>query len=288
MLLAKRNLKLLNGLINHKRIANAYLFSGPIGSFLKKSAEYFVLGVNCTHFTDSPCYKCVNCETVSQKKAVDYYLLDIEGKIKIEKIREIQDFVKYGPAIANYLFVVINNVQNFTREAANAFLKTLEEPLKGVTFILLTHNEKDVLTTIKSRCQKIDLVSISNQELKGYLASKPKEETAAWLEKCLNDDFLLKCFLETDVLPELDEYITYDEFRALDKFSRLGYAYKLALYSKQQIELYFNLWLKSIFRKIEEVSVKDQENIEMIIENMAKLKYNINLKLNLESLFLKL
>ena len=86
----------------------------------------------------------------------DFLLINYEeASIKVEDIRNINDRIKYGPHRFTSLFVCINQAQLMTNQAANSFLKMLEEPPQNVFFILISPNPKSLLPTIQSRCQSI-------------------------------------------------------------------------------------------------------------------------------------
>ena len=90
------------------------------------------------------------------KNTPDLYVFSAEtNSIKIEDIRHIQERAKYGPSQQNQLFVIIEHADQLTVQAANAFLKTLEEPLDRITFILLTTKFKQLIPTIVSRSQSL-------------------------------------------------------------------------------------------------------------------------------------
>lgn len=77
------------------------------------------------------------------------------ASIKIEQIRDLQKFTRYGPNNGKYQTIVVESAEDMTPDAGGAFLKTLEEPPEGVIFILLVEREDKILKTIVSRCQKI-------------------------------------------------------------------------------------------------------------------------------------
>ena len=85
----------------------------------------------------------------------DIFILDDENSIKIDHIKMIQDKIKFGPYSNLRLFVVVQNIDRCSIQAANAFLKTLEEPIENVIFFLTTTNLNAVLPTIRSRCMSI-------------------------------------------------------------------------------------------------------------------------------------
>lgn len=93
------------------------------------------------------------CEVLDIKKYECYVFENIDG-IKIKDVKEIRKKI-YLSSASGKRVVLLNNAHNITTEAANAFLKTLEEPSKQTVFVLITDNANKLLDTINSRCQKI-------------------------------------------------------------------------------------------------------------------------------------
>lgn len=128
--------KVLLGAAASGRIPNAYLFVGADSETLLEEAISFAKVLNCA--------------------SCDLLVLQSSGKsIKIDEIRQISQFVRFGPAMSKWKVIVINGADQMTEEASNSFLKTLEEPLNNILFILTTVRESKVLRTIASRCQKL-------------------------------------------------------------------------------------------------------------------------------------
>ena len=88
----------------------------------------------------------------------DFILVTPENSIGIEKIREVISTINLKPYQSLQKIVVIQNAHKMTPEAQNSFLKTLEEPPKNTFIVLLVENEDQLLPTILSRCQIINLV----------------------------------------------------------------------------------------------------------------------------------
>jgi hypothetical protein len=120
-------------------VAAAYLFHGPLGAPLSEALSFFSDGLLKGHSVPGHLFVC-----------------EAEKSIGIDQIRQVQEWVKYGPSQAPYLIVQVPNCDLLTTDAANAFLKTLEEPLPGVVFLLSSHHLFRVLPTIRSRCQLLD------------------------------------------------------------------------------------------------------------------------------------
>ncbi len=128
--------KILSGAAASGRIPNAYLFVGADTEKLLAEAASFAKSLNCA--------------------SCDLLILNSGGKsIKIDEIRQVSQFVRFGPAASKWKVIILSGADLMTEEASNSFLKTLEEPLDNVLFILTTVRESKILKTIASRCQKL-------------------------------------------------------------------------------------------------------------------------------------
>ena len=153
--------KVLLGAAASGRVPNAYLFVGADTDALLDEAVFFARVLNCTSKAELPCSPdsislCESCGKISRSCHPDLLILSSGGKsIKIDEIRQVTDFVKFGPSLSKWKVIILNGADMMTEEASNSFLKTLEEPLENILFILTTVRESKVLRTIASRCQKL-------------------------------------------------------------------------------------------------------------------------------------
>ena len=111
-----------------------------------------------------------------------------DNNIPIETIRNINDFVYLSPFINNNKAVIIDNIDNMSLNAANAFLKILEEPPQNVLLVLTTTKLFSVLPTIRSRCIK-EKVNNNNDSVDYYLQNKNTEFIGNSIEY-LNSDII--------------------------------------------------------------------------------------------------
>lgn len=117
----------------------------------------------------------IDIETIIIKTGAkrDDLLVVNKSPILINDIRELIHFLSLKPLGNNIKIVLVNNIENITSEAANAFLKILEEPPVFARLILTTTDDSKILPTILSRCQKYRLKPISNFEVpENYLDPK--------------------------------------------------------------------------------------------------------------------
>ncbi|MGA2367088.1 MAG: DNA polymerase III subunit gamma/tau [Dehalococcoidia bacterium] len=153
---------LLNA-IKTGRIAHAYLFCGPRGSGKTSTARILAKAVNCQSPVDGePCNKCDSCLSVNKGNALDIIEIDEASNRGIDDMNDLKERVNYSPNILRYKVYIIDEVHMITREGANAFLKTLEEPPPHVIFILATTDPHKIISTITSRCQRFDFHRLSS------------------------------------------------------------------------------------------------------------------------------
>jgi DNA polymerase-3 subunit gamma/tau len=152
----------LRNAVSTGRIAHAYLFCGPRGSGKTSTARILAKAVNCLDPQQGePCNKCDLCKAVNESNALDVIEIDAASNRGIDEIRELREKVNYAPNVARYKVYIIDEVHMITKDASNAFLKTLEEPPPHAIFVLATTEPHKVLATILSRCQRFDFHRLS-------------------------------------------------------------------------------------------------------------------------------
>ena len=181
------------------RLAHALLLSGPAGfgklEFARRFAEY----VLCQSPADSACGQCASCHLLSVNNHPDLFLLTPEeiGKaIKIDAVRELILTLNQTAQRAGYQVAVIAPAEAMNKAAANALLKTLEEPMGKVVLLLVSHQPGQLPATIRSRCQQIQFTYAHNADV--------------WLSAQLRD---LNSSLAAPVLLKIAEHAP---LRALD------------------------------------------------------------------------
>ncbi|MGL4812725.1 MAG: DNA polymerase III subunit gamma/tau [Beijerinckiaceae bacterium] len=111
----------------------------------------------------------VHCTDIIEGRHVDVFEIDAASNTGVDNIRQINDAVRYAPALARYKVYIVDEVHMLSTGAFNAFLKTLEEPPPHVKFIFATTEIRKVPVTILSRCQRVDLKRIDAAELAAHL-----------------------------------------------------------------------------------------------------------------------
>ncbi len=148
------------------RVSHAYLFCGPRGTGKTSTGRILAKAVNClTNGQGEPCNTCIMCQAVTEGKALDVIEIDAASNRGIDDIRELRERVNYAPNQARYKVYIIDEVHMLSKDAANALLKTLEEPPPHVIFVLATTEAHKVLPTMLSRCQRFNFRRLSRDDV---------------------------------------------------------------------------------------------------------------------------
>jgi DNA polymerase-3 subunit delta' len=151
--------------------SHAYLFSGPSGAGKSEAALAFAAGLACP---DNGCGECATCRRVIEGVHPDVETVTPEGNfIRKEEITEINLHAVYRPYEARAKVYIFLDAESFNAEAANAFLKTLEEPPAHVHFVLVTERPEQLPPTVVSRCQPVVFSPVSTPALAADLAGRP-------------------------------------------------------------------------------------------------------------------
>ena len=145
----------LTSAIEGGKLAHAYLFSGPRGSGKTSAAKILARCIECVNGpTATPDNTCENCRAILAGTALDVLEIDAASNRGIDEIRALRDAVKFAPSTMRMKVYIIDEAHMLTKEGANAFLKTLEEPPPHAVFILATTEPEKLPVTILSRCQR--------------------------------------------------------------------------------------------------------------------------------------
>jgi DNA polymerase-3 subunit gamma/tau len=115
--------------------------------------------------TPDPCGRCESCRAIAAGTSPDVIELDAASNRGIDEIRALQENVRLSPMSGRYKVYIIDEAHQMTKDAYNAFLKTLEEPPAHVVFVLATTEPERILPTVRSRCQRFDFRPIPEPDL---------------------------------------------------------------------------------------------------------------------------
>lgn len=172
----------LSNAMRLRRIAPAYLFTGPRGTGKTSSARILSKSLNCLSSpvpTPEPCGVCDACQSITRGGALDVIEIDAASNTGVDNIRELIERAQFAPVQCRYKIYCLDEVHMLSTAAFNALLKTLEEPPDRVVFILATTDPQRVLPTIISRCQRFDFRRIPLQAMIQHLTMIAQAENVA-------------------------------------------------------------------------------------------------------------
>ena len=166
--------------VAQQRVGHAYLFCGPRGTGKTTTGRLLAKAVNCREPEDGdPCGVCHTCMAVAAGNLLDVIEFDAASHRRIDDMRNILDRVNFSPGEGDRKVYIVDEVHMLTTEAANAFLKTLEEPPAHALFVLCTTEPYKLPATIVSRCQRFDFRRISLAGIVSRLDHICREEGVA-------------------------------------------------------------------------------------------------------------
>jgi DNA polymerase-3 subunit delta' len=173
--------ELLARSIENQRLSHAYLFVGPAQVGKRTLAKAFTQAILCGA-EETPCAECRACHLVDTERHPDVYVIGPDrGSIKIDMIRNMQHSVALSPVEGRHRICLISQFDRATPSAANALLKTLEEPPSTVILLLTADRVESLLPTIVSRCQVIGLRLLSLAQIVAALQSRGLDADRAQL-----------------------------------------------------------------------------------------------------------
>jgi len=232
--------ELLAGAIAHQRTGHAYLLTGPEQIGKTTLARTFAQALNCEAVDPAarPCGRCRACQLIAANRHPDVRLVSPEvsgrGKLtlKIDEIRTLQQELSLAAYEARYKVAILERFDAATEGAANAFLKTLEEPPRSVILLLTANDADTMLATITSRCRTIALRPLPTPLIEESLQTRwrvPEEQ--AHLLAHLADGRLgwaVRAWEDNTILAERAQNLAYlQQALAGDRVDRFALADKL-------------------------------------------------------------
>ena len=163
-------IKTLRVALEQDRVPHAFVFSGSRGVGKTTSARILARCLNCDDGpTPTPCGTCDSCKSILEGSNPDVMELDAASNRGVDEVRRLRDGLGFATMRSRYRVVILDEVHMFTKEAFNAFLKTLEEPPAKVVFVLATTELHKLPDTIRSRCQVLTFKRVGEQDLERRL-----------------------------------------------------------------------------------------------------------------------
>jgi DNA polymerase III subunit gamma/tau len=156
----------LRNAVEQDKVHHAYLFVGSRGTGKTSMAKILARSLNCVNGpTVTPCGECESCVTIAAGTSMDVIEMDAASNRSVDDVRDLRERVAYAPAGGHWKVYILDEAHMLTKEAWNAFLKTLEEPPPNTVFVLATTEAHKVMATIADRCQRFDFQRPSLEQI---------------------------------------------------------------------------------------------------------------------------
>jgi DNA polymerase-3 subunit gamma/tau len=161
----------LRNAVEQGKVHHAYLFVGSRGTGKTSMAKILARSLNCERGgpTVTPCGECESCLTIAAGTSVDVIEMDAASNRSVDDVRDLRERVAYAPTGGRWKVYILDEAHMLTKEAWNAFLKTLEEPPPKTVFVLATTESHKVMATIADRCQRFDFQRPSLEQISEVL-----------------------------------------------------------------------------------------------------------------------
>jgi len=220
-------------------------------------AKILARSLNCERGgpTISPCGQCESCVTIAAGTSVDVIEMDAASNRSVDDVRDLRERVAYAPTGGHWKVYILDEAHMLTKEAWNAFLKTLEEPPPNTVFVLATTESHKVMATIADRCQRFDFQRPSLEQISEVLnrvaaaeSIEVEEGAVAMIARSASGSF-------RDALGTLDQLVAFSGNRVelKDVLEMLGAA---------DADL--------LFEAVDAVVAEDPKGVLLGVEKMAR------------------
>jgi DNA polymerase-3 subunit gamma/tau len=247
----------LRNAVEQGKVHHAYLFVGSRGTGKTSMAKILARSLNCERGgpTVTPCGECESCVTIAAGTSIDVIEMDAASNRSVDDVRDLRERVAYAPAGGRWKVYILDEAHMLTKEAWNAFLKTLEEPPPNTVFVLATTESHKVMATIADRCQRFDFQRPSLEQISEVLTRVADAESievdegaVAMIARSASGSF-------RDALGTLDQLVAFggNQVELKDVLEMLGAA---------DADL--------LFGAVDAVTAEDPKEVLLGVEKMAR------------------
>jgi DNA polymerase III subunit gamma/tau len=247
----------LRNAVEGGKVHHAYLFVGSRGTGKTSMAKILARSLNCERGgpTVTPCGECESCLTIATGTSMDVIEMDAASNRSVDDVRDLRERVAYAPSGGRWKVYILDEAHMLTKEAWNAFLKTLEEPPPNTVFVLATTESHKVMATIADRCQRFDFQRPSLEQISEVLnrvaaaeSIEADEGAVAMIARSAQGSF-------RDALGTLDQLVAFggNQVELKDVLEMLGAA---------DAEL--------LFDAVDAVIAEDPKGVLLGVEKMAR------------------
>ncbi|HVD38366.1 MAG TPA: DNA polymerase III subunit gamma/tau [Solirubrobacterales bacterium] len=247
----------LRNAVEGGKVHHAYLFVGSRGTGKTSMAKILARSLNCERGgpTVTPCGECESCVTIAAGTSVDVIEMDAASNRSVDDVRDLRERVAYAPTGGRWKVYILDEAHMLTKEAWNAFLKTLEEPPPNTVFVLATTESHKVMATIADRCQRFDFQRPSQEQISEVLTRvaaaesiEVEEGAVAMIARSASGSF-------RDALGTLDQLVAFggSQVELKDVLEMLGAA---------DADL--------LFEAVDAVVAEDPKGVLLGVEKMAR------------------
>lgn len=166
----------LRDIARHGEVPHALLFTGPRGVGKSSTARLLAAALFCPAGEPDGCPSCVKA---ARGVHPDLHLVEAEGNaIRIEQVRDLERELTMKPVEAGRRVAIIDEAQLMNQEAANTFLKTLEEPPPETHIVLVAEGRESLLPTVVSRCREVRFSALGRKDIEDFLVRREGLEAA--------------------------------------------------------------------------------------------------------------
>lgn len=302
--------------INNNQISHCYIFEGPKGMGKYELALIFAQSLLCENFKLDPCNQCLSCIKTNSSNHPDLHIINNdETTIKREEIDSLIESIYKKSYQSKKKVYIIKDAHEMTLQAANTFLKTLEEPPGDSVIILLTTNVNFLLPTIVSRCQTIKFRNVSKESIKTFLkenyntddktADLAAEYSKGILNKAVNiiknnDNILnhraeiIKLFdkiinADSEIIYELENYFEENKDN-IDSIIEIMMMWirDIMFVQNNMDDFVINKDFIQLAKSHVQLMKKSNNLIELMQSTSDNIKSNVNYKLAIDNMLLKI